>query len=84
MLDPPGLREDLAEFPLGNAPNRAAVIKNDRSGTGRSLIQCQNKGHKGVRGLVAPGFLRRFLALPRGFVKAAAVTQGSASRPKTR
>src|SRR5256885_2799514 len=45
MLHPTGLWEELLELPLRDGADRAGVVKDDGTGTGRSLVQCQDDGH---------------------------------------
>ncbi len=45
MLDPPGLREKLREFPLPSGHWRTRLIKQDSPGTGSTLIERENKWH---------------------------------------
>src|SRR6185436_377678 len=45
VLDPAGLREDLAEFALREGARRAFFVEDDGARTGRALIERQDELH---------------------------------------
>jgi hypothetical protein len=45
VLDPTLLRVELLELVLRSRGNRSRIVKKNRAGTGRPLVQCKNVWH---------------------------------------
>ena len=72
VLDPAGLREDLAEFALRNGARRAFFVEDDGARAGRALIERQDEAHAGI------------VAFPSERRRAAGVTIRAVRRRKSR